>query len=619
MKNRVFSYLKVCLIVVYFFITNIVEAQKSNYELLKLLNQKGITLDKKFQYLCDLTSYYTEVDTLKAYSYGNKALEIAKKSNSLKKQIIAYEYIATVARKNNNIRKQVLISDKCSLLAKNSNNHEVIAYCNYLTANKYFIINEQEKYVFYVLKSLSYFEKNKKRFDILSSGYSSLGFYLNDKSNFNIYEKYLKKSFMYSLESKNDICKANGLSNWANFITDKARLRLPANKVLLDSASRCFLRAIKIFESKKNYLITAGRDYNRTYVNLASLYFYHFLDVDREQTLKYINKAEEVSNKVNYPISLITIYGLKNHYYIKTGNILEAEKCLKKIESYATGELKKEPIYRVRLYNSYLQLAELKNNFKDFLYYFDLYFNAKKDQNNIENNTAVYNATIKFETEQKNREIKSLTAIANERKKINYLLIVLSIFAFLTSIFMYKIHQYRRNVYIKAKEDESISNMLELEIANRERKLAMQERLLTEKQKEKLQHELMTNNLQLENKKEILKDIQQKLSSIKSTELKPISRTITKSIEIDDEFELLQSSFENTNPVFFSTLQDKASNSLTKLDLKYCSYIKLGMGTKEIANIMNIEPKSMRMARYRIRLKLNLTKEEDLDDFVNSI
>ncbi|WP_309609301.1 hypothetical protein [Flavobacterium sp.] len=338
-----------------------------------------------------------------------------------------------------------------------------------------------------------------------------------------------------------------------------------------------------------------------------------------EETIQTLKKSERVCLNINDPSLLMVIYGQLTQFYIKNKDIINAEKTLKKTGNFLNNLNQVEPRYQAVFYYDHMNLAALKDDFKSYREYFAQYDVACDAVNTEKGKIREYNATIKFETEQKNKEIQSLTLIANERKKINYLLITLSILAFLTLIFMYKIYQYRRNAYIKVNEDEAISTMLELEIANREKKIAIQEKLLTEQQKEKLQHNLMTNNLHLESKKIILKDIQQKLLSIKSSELKPISKTISKSIEIDHEFELLQSNFENTNPVFFTTLQKKASNSLTKLDLKYCGYIKLGMGIKEMANIMNIEPKSMKMARYRLRQKLNLGKEEDLNDFINTI
>jgi DNA-binding CsgD family transcriptional regulator len=162
--------------------------------------------------------------------------------------------------------------------------------------------------------------------------------------------------------------------------------------------------------------------------------------------------------------------------------------------------------------------------------------------------------------------------------------------------------------------------MLVTELVNKERLVAIQDKMLTEQQKERLQQELMTNSLQLEKKNEILNDLRLQLSQLKineqQAEVKRISKTLNKSLELDEEFELLKTSLENTNPIFFASLQKKAADTLTKLDLKYCGYIKLGMGTREIANLMNIEAKSMHMARYRIKQKLNLEKDQDLDNFI---
>jgi hypothetical protein len=58
---------------------------------------------------------------------------------------------------------------------------------------------------------------------------------------------------------------------------------------------------------------------------------------------------------------------------------------------------------------------------------------------------------------------------------------------------------------------------------------------------------------------------------------------------------------------------------ILQLDLKYCGFILMKLSTKEIASQMNVEPKSIRMARYRIKQKLNLGKDEDLDQFIQQL
>ena len=58
---------------------------------------------------------------------------------------------------------------------------------------------------------------------------------------------------------------------------------------------------------------------------------------------------------------------------------------------------------------------------------------------------------------------------------------------------------------------------------------------------------------------------------------------------------------------------------LTDLDLKYCAYIFLKRNTKEMASLMGVEPKSIRMSKYRLKQKLGLDKEEQLEAFVRGL
>jgi DNA-binding CsgD family transcriptional regulator len=58
---------------------------------------------------------------------------------------------------------------------------------------------------------------------------------------------------------------------------------------------------------------------------------------------------------------------------------------------------------------------------------------------------------------------------------------------------------------------------------------------------------------------------------------------------------------------------------LSRLDLKHCSYISIGLTNKEIAQHLGIAPKSILMARYRIKLKLGLGKEDDLDEYIGKL
>jgi hypothetical protein len=143
-----------------------------------------------------------------------------------------------------------------------------------------------------------------------------------------------------------------------------------------------------------------------------------------------------------------------------------------------------------------------------------------------------------------------------------------------------------------------------------------------EKEKEQTQKELMNSVLHLEKKNEILNNLKIKLLEQNKEQHSSINHSIFKTIDaglvLDDDFEKFKNNFNSIYPEFFERLQQKASNLLTQLDLKYCGFILMKVTNKEMAQQMNVEPKSIRMARYRIKQKLQLSKEEDLDEFIQN-
>ncbi|HRY97772.1 MAG TPA: hypothetical protein P5550_01815 [Bacteroidales bacterium] len=69
---------------------------------------------------------------------------------------------------------------------------------------------------------------------------------------------------------------------------------------------------------------------------------------------------------------------------------------------------------------------------------------------------------------------------------------------------------------------------------------------------------------------------------------------------------------------FFRKLRDRYP-ALSGKDLRFCAYLKIGLNSKEIADILNIQPSSAFISRSRLRKKLSLRHDEDLYEFLNSI
>ncbi|ETZ22136.1 LuxR C-terminal-related transcriptional regulator [Pedobacter sp. V48] len=123
----------------------------------------------------------------------------------------------------------------------------------------------------------------------------------------------------------------------------------------------------------------------------------------------------------------------------------------------------------------------------------------------------------------------------------------------------------------------------------------------------------------MEQKNELLELLSGKVSTDSHLTLdEQIKRIIHQQKRIDKDFEELKTDFFESNPIFFDRLQKKANQALTRLDLKYCAYILMGLSNKEVAIRLGIEPKSIRMARYRIKQKFGLDKEDNLDNFIRS-
>ncbi|WNJ19110.1 hypothetical protein [Pontibacter sp. G13] len=99
-------------------------------------------------------------------------------------------------------------------------------------------------------------------------------------------------------------------------------------------------------------------------------------------------------------------------------------------------------------------------------------------------------------------------------------------------------------------------------------------------------------------------------------ELKQVLRSI--SISNDRNWEEFETRFVAVNESFYHRLQEKFPK-LTQRDLKLCALIKLNFSSKEMAKLLGISVESAHTSRYRLRKKLDLTREQNLTEFIANI
>lgn len=136
--------------------------------------------------------------------------------------------------------------------------------------------------------------------------------------------------------------------------------------------------------------------------------------------------------------------------------------------------------------------------------------------------------------------------------------------------------------------------------------------------------EITSYSLLLSNKNQILnqiKDVNDLRANKGVDELeikKQIDKLVENNLSTDEYWNDFVVHFTKINPHFFQLLQEKFPD-ITSNDLKLCAYIRMGMSTKQIAQILAISPRSVDMSKYRLKKKLNLSNEDSLSNFIGTI
>jgi len=135
--------------------------------------------------------------------------------------------------------------------------------------------------------------------------------------------------------------------------------------------------------------------------------------------------------------------------------------------------------------------------------------------------------------------------------------------------------------------------------------------------------ELFVKTMLISEKNNVLNKIKEELSTLKAhaseegtNKIRQMIHTIDQSINQDERLKSFIVSFERIHPQFFEKLSLEYP-ALSQNELKHCAYIRMNLSNKEVANMLHISPKSVEMARYRIKKKLDLNARGSLIQFLN--
>lgn len=133
---------------------------------------------------------------------------------------------------------------------------------------------------------------------------------------------------------------------------------------------------------------------------------------------------------------------------------------------------------------------------------------------------------------------------------------------------------------------------------------------------EQQQHELAGNALEMANLNEKIEQILERTSS--SGKMSDVTRMLNDMKSSDKNWESLLLRFKKLNPDFMDKLQARFPE-LSQSELEFCALVKLNLSFKDIANLMNINHKSVFAKKYRITQKLKAAEDEDFYKIIREI
>ncbi|OEK07434.1 tetratricopeptide repeat protein [Roseivirga misakiensis] len=378
------------------------------------------------------------------------------------------------------------------------------------------------------------------------------------------------------------------------------------------------LELIRAYNQKKDFdnaIVIANAAYNRgkslglkaanisSITNNLSKLWLEKNDID--SSLFYLNISDSLAliNERNFPkfSNLLLRVKLKN----LEGKHMETLDYLVKADSLASMVLgpkqRAEVSYMKYLYyreigelTNALDALERSNNLRDSLR------NLEKRGDLIRLGSEIETANKQAEIEKREGEIELLTIEIEEKKSRNELLTIAfgSIAMIMVLIAVLSVRKLKSSRKLKELESEKLQD----ELIQKNRQLTT--KALQDARKNQVLDSLLTET----------KIIQ----TSRNTDLSKLIRLAKEGINSEKKLELFTIQFEETNPNFYKNLRD-LHPSLSPREEQICALVNLNFSTKEIASFLGIEASSATTARYRLRQKLGLEKEQNLIKYLQGL
>lgn len=587
------------------------EKQKWNEQMMTIYRNDLLSDSLKIVQIADLTFdycvYYRVMDEDVLNQYLNLMLPLISEHNNNDLKVYLYRPLFFVSAEPED--EQALMEQYAGFI-KNSTN-PLIRYDGWMimartNMDKAIALN-------YLFNALNEVKDNKYRREQAEAN-QYISYYYSIQANYANQLKYALRSVELAKESGNI---RQQVASWKEL--GAAYYEDPANNSI-DQSLEAYTNARNLFNEKIKIGKTDFKDdllYMEVLVTLGSIY------QSKNQLSQALNAFEETLQiALTYGVietqafcnkELGTIYQTLRNYqkaeshYLKTEQLIE-ESDIKTIES-----LHIEYEIQLQLAGLYRETGHYKES---VTYYKEGIHNYRRmfDEEIMNENQRL---SAYYEARKQEEDIAGLKTIVELKERQKYYYYGIAFILLLILLAIIRLYHY------KIKATKQLEKQLKGEVALLEldRSKAELQANLKQKESELLQEKLTVGDELLEHKNRVLENLKKFIST--HSELNEykgqIENILLQQNRIESNVDSIKTGLQDVPIDFYVRLQRQADNKLTPLDLKYCRLIYLQTPSKEMAEQLFVDQKTIRVNKYRLKQKLKLGKEEDLQIFINNI
>lgn len=316
----------------------------------------------------------------------------------------------------------------------------------------------------------------------------------------------------------------------------------------------------------------------------------YFLQNQYDKALPLIETDYLVSTRMGEKGSAANAAVLLAAIHIKRGQLAQAEKYIESCRQFMGASA--NAVQLKNWYDNLYRFYKAKNDYKKVDLYTDSLLMYKDSVTAMQDKKVYNQALLKVETERHINEVNQL-----ESRRKQQILLRNSLLTGLVLLGIIALLWVNRQLLTRNKAKE-----------------------LAEQQLQFAQYELLQHTHKLKEKNELLEQLRSDMHNHLNgnDRIENMTKLYATTILTDDDWKTFRELFEKVYPGFFIRLKEKMPD-LGAADTRLLALTKLQLPPKDMAAMLGVSYDAIKKARQRLRKKINLPEEGNLDELVELI